>query len=131
MYGTARGFKLRRWWSSIPTKRAPSPEAVMPTLHLPAAHTDTDVALAAEIAAVVGSNELYVSWTHGEGPGLPPEVEAVVREDEGPNPISPVAEVLVAMVQGLAALWHAVVHPPSTRPALPAPPRETTEEFSA
>ena len=47
----------------------------MPTLHLPAAHTDTDVALATEVARAVGSHELYVTWTHGEGPGLPPEGE--------------------------------------------------------
>jgi hypothetical protein len=104
----------------------------MPTLHLPAAHTDTDVALAAEIASVVGSHELYVSWTHLEGPGLPPEIEAVVREEREPSPISPFAEVVVAMVQGIAALWNAILHPPSTRPALPAPrDSQQTEEFSA
>jgi hypothetical protein len=105
----------------------------MPTLHLPAAHTDTDVALAAEIASVVGSHELYVSWTHLEGPGLPPEVEARVTEESEPSPISPFAEVVVAMVQGLSALWNAIVHPPSTRPALPAPrdSQQATEEFSA
>ena len=57
----------------------------MPTLHLPAAHTDTDVALATEIASVVGSHELYVTWTHGEGPGLPPEIEAMVRERTEPH----------------------------------------------
>jgi hypothetical protein len=107
----------------------------MPTLHLPAAHTDTDVALAAEIASVVGSHDLYVTWTHGEGPGLPPEIEAVIREEGAQGALSPFGEVLVAMVQGLSALWHAIVHPPSTRPALPAPrdpatPR-TTEESSA
>src|SRR5215213_6289368 len=60
------------------------PEAAMPTLHLPAAHTDTDVALAAEVASVVGSHELYVTWTHGEGPGLPPEIEAVTAADTRP-----------------------------------------------
>ena len=107
----------------------------MPTLHLPAAHTDTDVALAAEIASVVGSHDLYVTWTHGEGPGLPPEVEAIIREEGEPGTISPFGEVIVAMVQGLSALWQAILHPPSTRPALPAPrdpatPR-TTEESSA
>ena len=107
----------------------------MPTLHLPAAHTDTDVALATEVAHVVGSHELYVTWTHGEGPGLPPEVEAIVREEEPQGPLSPFAEVVVAMVQGIAALWHAILHPPKTRAALPAPrgqaePR-TTEERSA
>jgi hypothetical protein len=107
----------------------------MPTLHLPAAHTDTDLALAAEIADVVGSHDLYVTWTHGEGPGLPPEIEAIVRDEREESPISPFAEFVVAMAQGLAALWNAIVHPPSTRPALPAPrdpaaPR-TTEESSA
>jgi hypothetical protein len=107
----------------------------MPTLHLPAAHTDTDVALAAEIANVVGSHDLYVTWTHGEGAGLPPEVQAIIREEGAPGTISPFGEVIVAMVQGLSALWHAIVHPPSTRPALPArletgTPR-TTEESSA
>ena len=92
----------------------------MPTLHLPAAHTDTDVALATEVAHVVGSHELYVTWTHGEGPGLPPEVETVFEEEGEPGTISPIAEVIVAMVQGISALWQALTRPPSTRPELPA-----------
>jgi hypothetical protein len=92
----------------------------MPTLHLPAAHTDTDVALATEVAHVVGSHELYVTWTHGEGPGLPPEIETLTP-DEVENAISPFAEVVVAMVQGISALWNALIHPPSTRAELPAP----------
>jgi hypothetical protein len=92
----------------------------MPTLHLPAAHTDTDVALATEVAHVVGSHELYVTWTHGEGPGLPPEIESVLGEH--PNPaLTPFAEVIVAMAQGISALWNALIHPASTRPELPAP----------
>ncbi len=108
----------------------------MPTLHLPAAHTDTDVALAAELAAVVGSHELYVTWTHGEGPGLNPEVQAIVHEEtRQPGLLSPFGEVVVSMVQGIAALWNAILHPPSTRPALPAPrdpaPPQNTEEWSA
>jgi hypothetical protein len=94
----------------------------MPTLHLPAAHTDTDVALAAEVAGAVGSHELYVSWTHGEGAGLPPEVETVVEEQREPEAVSPFAEVIVAMVQGIAALWQAIMHPPATRPELPPGP---------
>ena len=93
----------------------------MPTLHLPAAHTDTDVALATEVAHVVGSHELYVTWTHGEGPGLPPEIEAVTDDEPQPGTLSPFGEVVVAMVQGLSALWNAIVRPPSTRPELPAP----------
>ena len=93
----------------------------MPTLHLPAAHTDTDVALATEVAHVVGSHELYVTWTHGEGPGLPPEVETLTRDETQQSPISPFAEVVVAMVQGISALWQALIHPPSTGAELPAP----------
>ncbi|HWK29490.1 MAG TPA: hypothetical protein VNS09_23195 [Solirubrobacter sp.] len=93
----------------------------MPTLHLPAAHTDTDVALATEVALVVGSDDLYVTWTHGEGPGLIPEVETLTPDDLRANAISPFAEVLVAMVQGISALWNALLHPPSTRAELPAP----------
>jgi hypothetical protein len=93
----------------------------MPTLHLPAAHTDTDVALATEVAQVVGSHELYVTWTHGEGPGLPPEIETPLEDEPREGAISPFAEVVVAMVQGISALWKAILHPPSTRPALPAP----------
>jgi hypothetical protein len=109
----------------------------MPTLHLPAAHTDTDVALATEVALVVGSHELYVTWTHGEGPGLPPEIEAVTGDESRASAISPFAEVVVAMVQGISALWNALVHPQSSRPALPAPrddrrdSRPTAEEPSA
>ena len=93
----------------------------MPTLHLPAAHTDTDVALATEVAHVVGSHDLYVTWTHGEGPGLPPEIEAVTDDEPGQPAISPFAEVVVAMVQGISALWNALVRPAGTRPQLPAP----------
>jgi hypothetical protein len=98
----------------------------MPTLHLPAAHTDTDLALAAEVANAVGSHDLYVTWTHGEGPGLPPEVQALLREERNSGPISPFAEVVVAMVQSIAALWNALFHSPSTRPAAPTAPDTAT-----
>jgi hypothetical protein len=105
----------------------------MPTLHLPAAHTDTDVALATEVAAVVGSHELYVTWTHGEGPGLPPEVEAITDDEPPPGALTPFGEVVVAMVQGLSALWQAIVRPQHPRPELPPPsdrrsPRPAAEE---
>ncbi|WP_028064571.1 hypothetical protein [Solirubrobacter soli] len=93
----------------------------MPTLHLPAAHTDTDVALATEVAHVVGSHELYVTWTHGEGPGLIPEVETLTPDEIQAAAISPFAEVVVAMVQSISAIWNAIIRPPSTRAELPAP----------
>jgi hypothetical protein len=101
----------------------------MTTLHLPTAHSDADVALAIEVAAVVGSAELYVTWTRAQGPGQLPEVEAVVHEYSPeddyvrPRGRSRVAEVLILMGQTLAAVWHALLHPPSTRVEQPAPRR--------
>jgi len=96
----------------------------MPTLHLPAAHTDTDVALATEVAHVVGSHDLYVTWTHGEGPGLPPEIETVAYQEDAAPPITPLGELIVAMAQGISALWNAILHPQAARAALPAPPED-------
>src|SRR3954447_19729435 len=125
MYGGTAAAKLRPCADPAgPQPPSQVPETVMPTLHLPAAHTDTDVALAIEVADVVGSHELYVSWTHGEGPGLPPEVKTLVadRRAETAVVVSPFSEVLVAMVQGIAALWQAILRPPSTRPALSGGP---------
>src|SRR3954464_3096245 len=113
MYGGAAPVELRR--SAAPRRPQPPshvPETAMPTLHLPTAHTDNDVALAIEVAEVVGSHELYVSWTHGEGPGLAPQVETVYEDEREPAmAISPFAEVIVAMVQGLSALWQAFLRP--------------------
>ena len=95
----------------------------MPTLHLPAAHTDTDVALATEVAQVVGSYELYVTWTHGEGPGLPPEIETFTDEASRQGAITPFAELVVAMAQGLSALWNAIVRPQARARRAPAAAR--------
>src|ERR1700759_1314910 len=103
----------------------------MPTPQRPAHHTATDVALATEVAGAVGSHELYVTWTHGEGGGLPPEVETVLEDPQAPVAASPLAEVIVAMVQGIAALWQAFVHPPPTRPELPAGERHPTTRPAA
>ena len=52
----------------------------MPHLHLPVEHTDADLVLAANLAEIVGSEDLYVAWCHETGPGAVPEVEAEVRE---------------------------------------------------
>lgn len=104
----------------------------MPHLHLPAAHTDADLALAADVASVLGSADLFVAWSHFEGPGAIPEVEAVVREERAINPF---AEVFVAMMQGVVALLQAVTRGPAPRqprtaPA-PAPSQRPLEEPSA
>jgi hypothetical protein len=89
----------------------------MPHLHLPIDHTDADLVLAANVAEIVGSADLYVAWSHDGGPGAVPEVEAVVREE---RPAHPFAELLVSVAAGLIALWQAVVGGSSQRAHQPA-----------
>ena len=50
----------------------------MPHLHLPVDHTEADIVLAVNLADIVGSEDLYVAWSHESGPGAIPEVEAVM-----------------------------------------------------
>jgi hypothetical protein len=87
----------------------------MPHLYLPTEHTDADLVLAADVASAVSSADLYVTWTLDAGPGTP-EVEAVVREEEHvPVHVNPFAELFVAMMQGVVALWQHIAGPPAQR----------------
>jgi hypothetical protein len=91
----------------------------MPHLYLPSEHTDADLVLAADVAAAVASADLYVTWTHDAGPGSP-EVEAVVREETIPaREPNAFAELFVAMMRGVAALWNMLTAPPRQQPAQP------------
>ena len=94
----------------------------MPHLHLPIDHTDADLVLAANLAEIVGSEDLYVAWTHESGPGAVPEVEAVMREE---HPMGALAEFFAAVGAGVAAFWRALLGKP-THPAVhedaPPPP---------
>jgi hypothetical protein len=91
----------------------------MPHLYLPTDHTDADLVLAADVAAAVSSADLYVTWTIDAGAGAP-EVEAVVRDESPAPPANPFAELVVALFQGVAALWRSLTGPPV--PRLPAAP---------
>jgi hypothetical protein len=82
----------------------------MPHLHLPADHTDADLVLAANLAEIVGSEDLYVTWSHEAGPGAIPEVEAVIREQ---HELSPLGEFVRAVGAGVAAFWRALLGRPS------------------
>lgn len=77
----------------------------MPHLHLPMEHTDADLVLAANLADIVGSEDLYVAWTQDIGAGVP-EIEAYLSDEP---PVSPFAEFVVAMMAGCAALWRALM----------------------
>ena len=83
----------------------------MPHLHLPAAHSDADIALAADVATVLGSEDLYVTWSYVEGPGAIPEVDALLRDDE--PPVNAFAALLVAVAHGAASLWRVLVQGPA------------------
>ena len=96
----------------------------MPHLHLPVDHTDADLVLAANLAEIVGSEDLYVAWSHESGPGAIPEIEAVLVEA---RPLNPFAEFVAAFAAGFAGMWRALLGRPSAgavQSAAPAdPPR--------
>jgi hypothetical protein len=77
----------------------------MPHLHLPVDHTEADLVLAANLAEIVGSEDLYVAWSHETGAGAVPEVQAVVREQRPSG-------LLGALAAGIAAFWRALVARP-------------------
>ena len=81
----------------------------MPHLHLPVDHTDADLVLAANLAEVVGSEDLYVAWSHETGPGAVPEVEAVLVEH---RPVSAFAELLAALSAGFAGMFRVLLGRP-------------------
>ena len=103
----------------------------MPHLHLPADHSDADLALAADLAVWLGSQDLYVSWTHEDGAGVSPEVQAYVRDE---RPAHPLAGALVAVLAGALAIWHALTRAVAAQRPLPAPapaPEPATGEAAA
>ena len=73
----------------------------MPHLHLPIDHTEADLVLAANLAEVVGSEDLYVAWSHEAGPGAIPEVEAILVEHEPRG-------FFAAVAAGFGAFWRAL-----------------------
>jgi hypothetical protein len=103
----------------------------MPHLHLPIDHTDADLVLAANLADIVGSEDLYVTWSYETGPGAIPEVDAVLVEQ---RPLSPLAEFAAALAAGFAGMWRALLGRPrhsAVQSAPPADPARRTAEPSA
>jgi hypothetical protein len=84
----------------------------MPHVHLPADHSDADLVLAANLADIVGSADLYVTWTHDAGAGAVPEVEAVLRDERR----RPRGGGLRGLAAALATLWRQLLQGP-THPA--------------
>ena len=99
----------------------------MPHLHLPADHSDADIVLAANVAATVGSEDLYVAWTHDSGAGAVPEIEAVMRESRR----SAIAWLARGIFNCVRAAWHGLTAPAApARAATPAPAAPARETYS-
>ena len=56
----------------------------MPSLYLPADHTDADLVLAGQVAERIESDELYVTWTPSAGQAAPEVVARHPRARERP-----------------------------------------------
>jgi hypothetical protein len=110
----AEALKLRGWTPLLRLSQQREPPT-MPHLHLPADHSDADLVLAASLAELVGSDDLFVTWTHRGGPGAVPEVEALLREAR-PGVL---ASLMTGVVAGVTAFWHSLLHAPVG--AQPAP----------
>ena len=92
----------------------------MPHLHLPIDHTEADLVLAANLAEIVGSEDLYVTWSHENGAGAIPEVEAVVRTER------PVSRFSVIMGT-LGAFWRALLGRPLDGAVAETPPADAPQ----
>jgi hypothetical protein len=90
----------------------------MPHLHLPIDHTDADLVLAANLAEIVGSEDLYVAWSHESGAGAVPEVDAVLVESRR---TSVFAEFIDFVAAGCVAFWRALTGRPATTEVSEAP----------
>jgi hypothetical protein len=95
----------------------------MPHLHLPTHHTDADLILAANLADVVGSEDLYVAWTHESGAGAVPEVDAVLVEARRAGGL---AEIVAHVGSGFAAFLRALVGRQGESEVTRAPSAATT-----
>src|SRR3954451_19426623 len=73
----------------------------MPHLHLPIDHTDADLVLAANLADIVGSEDLYVTWSFETGAGAVPGGGAVRVEERPPSPLAGLAAGFVGFFRTL------------------------------
>jgi hypothetical protein len=83
----------------------------MAHLHLPEQHSTVDLVLAGQIAETFESEDLYVVWTHADGPGAVPSVEALLRD----APPHPLAGAVRAFFAAIADAWRALTTPPVHR----------------
>ena len=100
----------------------------MPHLHLPADHTDADIVLAVNLAEIVGSEDLYVAWSHESGAGAIPEIEAVLVHD---RPLNPFGEFFAALAAGFGDMWRALLGRPRSAAVASAPSADPARRAAA
>jgi hypothetical protein len=88
----------------------------MPQLYLPADHCDADLLLAGQVAELLESAELHVTWTPAAGQAAP-EIPALMREPQ-PTWTAALGELLLAVRE----LWSALTARRRPRPAGPLAP---------
>jgi hypothetical protein len=86
----------------------------MAQLYLPVAHTEADLVLAGQIAELIDSAELYVTWTPKHGRAIP-EVIAELREER-----LRWTGTIALVFEAVRELWSLLLSRPPQRSA-PAP----------
>lgn len=69
----------------------------MPHLHLPATHSEEDLAVAGALATVLESEDLYVAWSVKAGPSapvIPASIQTPPEPGEKPRPRSRLGQFL-------------------------------------
>ena len=94
----------------------------MSQLYLPAEHTEADLVMAGQIAQLVDSAELYVTWTPEHGQAAP-EVAAELRD-----PTPHWTDTLALVFAAVRDLWAALL---SREPARPDPAAGPAADQSA
>ena len=81
-----------------------------------------------DLAEIVGSEDLYVAWSHESGAGAIPEVEAVLVEAQ---PLNPLAEFVAALAAGFSGMWRALLGRPRHSAMHSAPPADPARRATA
>jgi hypothetical protein len=100
----------------------------MPQLFLPLVHTESDLVLAGQVAELIDSAELYVTWTPEHGHAAP-EVIAVLRD-----PVPHWTDTLALVFQAVRELWTGLLSREPRRAQLasaPAPGQPTQPKPAA
>ena len=87
----------------------------MPNVYLPCEHTDADLALAGQLADLLESDSLYVTWAGSRYEE--PQVQALVRVEEAPAERTVPEHGLLTEIVGTMVAFVAALFGPRPAPA--------------